>query len=152
MSDTIAASRIRLPRVLRARDPQAVETSQRQAHCSTKTLAPRYRTSDIHRDGTRHITQRTLIAFVRIGPARRVHDLPGPTLTSSFPSSSRHSRKDCAAVLIAQELHACTSHASAGFCCLAKRQDRRCNHHSTALCPFTAGSPSSFLRNSAGGD
>ena len=31
MSDTIAASRIRLPRVLRARDPQAVETSQRQA-------------------------------------------------------------------------------------------------------------------------
>jgi hypothetical protein len=66
MSDTIAASRIRLPRVLRARDPQAVETSQRQAHCSTKTLAPRYRTSDIHRDGTRHITQRTLIAFVRV--------------------------------------------------------------------------------------
>jgi len=78
----------------RASYAHAIPRQSKQAngrHCSTKTLAPRYRTSDIHRDGTRHITQRTLIAFVRIGPARRVHDLPGPTLTSSFPSSSRHS-------------------------------------------------------------
>jgi hypothetical protein len=157
MSDTIG-QQIRLPRVLRVRDPQAVETANGRRTAwprpCTKILATRHRTSDIHRDGTRHVTQHTPPFFLLlcgvIGPARRVHDLPGIYAYFIFPSSSRHSRKDCAAVLIAQELHACTFHASARFCCLAKRQDRRPTIIRQRLAPFTAGDLQGFRRTRSG--
>ena len=95
MSDTIG-QQIRLPRVLRVRDPQAVETANGRRTAwlrpCTKILATRHRTSDIHRDGTRHVTQHTPPFFLLlcgvIGPARRVHDLPGIYAYFIFPSSS----------------------------------------------------------------
>ena len=102
----------------------------------------------------RHLKRRgsPSLAVRRLRPARRFCDLRAATdAYFIFPSSSRHSRKDCAAVLIAQELHACTFHASARFCCLAKRQDRRPTIIRQRLAPFTAGDLQGFRRTRSGG-